>query len=296
MSDSENQQSSGFQSSGSGRGKKPFGRRSAGGIAIVVLLAAYGFAQPKLNERFGWNLPGLKQDRGGQVVVEKSDHRNASDKSSENTKSTDLKYQPKSSQSTSGSSSVDKQSGNSASSRPGDSAKASGPLASRMSPKKSSADTSKNNSTRGSPPAKQSAKPSNTPSADNDLLYGLLRDTGNKRYVSPSGLMYTPGSAEGHRLEHLRRHIVDNKSRPVHGVFDGEMEDALKVIDMAYERAKKNQKTTKSVDKGMTVYTVDMGKRIGFVGGQKGQRNRNQMARRVKLVLSGNRVITAFPL
>jgi hypothetical protein len=74
------------------------------------------------------------------------------------------------------------------------------------------------------------------------------------------------------------------------------MEGALKTIDLAYERAKKNQKTTKSSEDGRTIYTVDMGKRIGFVGGQSGRRKRNPMARRVKLVLSGNRVITAFPL
>jgi hypothetical protein len=147
------------------------------------------------------------------------------------------------------------------------------------------------NSTRGSPSAKSvDGKP------DGELLYGILRDTGGKRYVSPSGLMYTPGSAEGHRLEHLRRHTKDMTSRPVHGVFDGEMEGALKTIDLAFERAKKNQKTTKSSEDGRTIYTVDMGKRIGFVGGQSGRRKRNPMARRVKLVLSGNRVITAFPL
>jgi hypothetical protein len=74
------------------------------------------------------------------------------------------------------------------------------------------------------------------------------------------------------------------------------MEGALKTIDRAYQRAKKNQKTTKKVDDGRTIYTVDMGGRIGYVGGRNGKRKRNPMARRVRIVLDGNRVITAYPM
>ncbi len=43
----------------------------------------------------------------------------------------------------------------------------------------------------------------------NDLLYGLLKETGRQRYVSPEGLQYNPGSEEGHRLKHLERHLKD---------------------------------------------------------------------------------------
>jgi len=133
-------------------------------------------------------------------------------------------------------------------------------------------------------------------SAD-DLLYGLLREVSSKRYLSPAGLLYTPGSAEGHRLEHLRRHTKDDPSRPgSHGVFDGEMEGALKTIDRAYQRAKKGQKTTKKEDRGRTIYTVDMGGRVGFVGGRDGNRKQKPMARRVRIVLEENRFITAYPL
>lgn len=74
------------------------------------------------------------------------------------------------------------------------------------------------------------------------------------------------------------------------------MEGALATIDRAYERAKKNQRTTKKVDDGRTIYTVDMGKRVGYVGGRDGNRKRKPMARRVRLVLEGTRVITAYPL
>ncbi|KAA1261823.1 hypothetical protein LF1_43830 [Rubripirellula obstinata] len=130
-----------------------------------------------------------------------------------------------------------------------------------------------------------------------DLLHGLLKEVSSNRYQSPEGLLYTPGSAEGHRLNHLERHTKDMPSRPgSHGVFDGEMAGALKTIDRAYQRAKKNQKTTKKVDDGRTIYTVDMGGRVGYVGGRDGKRRRNPMARRVRIVLDGNRVITAYPM
>lgn len=109
--------------------------------------------------------------------------------------------------------------------------------------------------------------------------------------------MYGPGSAEGHRLEHLKRHTKDDpRRRGSHGVFEGGMEGALKTIDAAYSRAKNNQRTTKEVDGDRTIYTVDLGKRIGYVGGSTGQRRGKPMARRVRLVLEGNYVVTAFPL
>ena len=133
--------------------------------------------------------------------------------------------------------------------------------------------------------------------ADASLKYGLLQEVSPKRFMSPEGLLYTPGSAEGHRLEHLKRHTVDQPSRPgKHGVFDGGMEGALKSIEKAYQKAKADQRTTKQVDGNRTIYTVDMGKRIGFVGGRDGNQKRKPMARRLRMVLEGNRVITAFPL
>ncbi len=133
--------------------------------------------------------------------------------------------------------------------------------------------------------------------AEEKLLYGILKEVSPQRYLSPAGLIYGPGSQEGHRLEHLRRHTKDQPRRPgSHGVFDGEMEGALKTIDKAYERAKKGQRTTKNVDDDRTIYTVDMGGRVGYVGGSAGARKRNPMARRVKIVLEGTQVITAYPL
>lgn len=143
------------------------------------------------------------------------------------------------------------------------------------------------------------ASPSNSQqsSADNDNLYGMLRDVGRNTYLSPAGLRYTPGSAEGHRLDHLKRHTKDDPERPgSHGVFDGGMEGALQSIDNAYERAKKGQRTTTKNDDGRTIHTVQMDGRVGFVGGREGNRKRKPMATRIRIVLDGDRVITAYPM
>ncbi len=129
------------------------------------------------------------------------------------------------------------------------------------------------------------------------LVHGLLQEISKDQYLSPAGLIYGPGSAEGHRLDHLARHIKDQPNRPgKHGVFDGGMQGALKTIDDAFKRAKKDQRTTKTIDRNRTIYTIDLGKRIGFIGGQDGGRRRNPMARRVRLVLEDKRVITAYPM
>ena len=150
--------------------------------------------------------------------------------------------------------------------------------------------------TRTTPPLATPRTQTDSPPAS-DLVFGLLRRLGNDRYLSPEGLIYAPGSAEGHRIEHLKRHVADQPTRPGrHGVFDGGLEAALATIDLAYKKAKAGSRTTKRVDQGRTIYTVDMGKRIGFVGGRDGGRQRNPMARRVRLVLQGTRVITAYPM
>lgn len=213
-------------------------RKSTAGIVLACAAAAYTFLVPIVNERFGTNLPQLRN--GGQVTAP---------------------------------------SATSTSARSTDTSDSRGPLADRMNPS-----------------AKTSADAKATAGGDPNLKYGLLRDLGGEKYMSPAGLLYTRGSQEGHRLKHLERHTKDDPGRPgPHGVFDGGMEKALVTIDKAYDRAKKKQRTTVEKDGRRTIYVVDMGGRIGFVGGQTGKRKRNPMARRVQLVLEDNRVITAYP-
>lgn len=211
------------------RSKKP---RSLGGLALVALMALYAIAQPALNERFGWQLPGLPQaeERAEELPVGQAA---TAERTPDSAPSAELPVRV-----------PEVQSG--------------------------SAQT---------------------------LLYGLLSDQGGKRYLSPAGLLYVPGSQEGHRLRHVERHVTDDPARPGrHGVFDGGMPGALATIDQAYVKAQSGAQTTKKEEDGRTIYTVDLGSRVGFVGGSEGKRRRNPMARRVRLVLDKNRVITAYPM
>ena len=237
-------------------------KSKAVGLAIAVFLALYSFAAPQLNTRLGWNLPEVRLDSDSninpQVAVGKEEDSDS-----------DKLVSPSSQE--------------------------------HQDPTRGIAN-SKSNSDAKNPRKSAGLKNSDAVTTPDDSnpqsgQYAFLREISPDRYLSPAGLLYTPGSAEGHRLEHLRRHTQNDPQRPgSHGVFDGEMSDALSIIDQAYEQAKKGQRTTKKTDQDRTIYTVDMGKRVGYVGGREGDRRQNPLARRVRLVLEGNRVITAYPM
>jgi hypothetical protein len=125
----------------------------------------------------------------------------------------------------------------------------------------------------------------------------LLKDTGREVYVSPAGLRYTRGSEDGHRLKHLEKHLKDIPDRPgKHGVFDGDMAQALRWIDDAYTRGKQGAKGVRKRDEdGRTVYEVPFTKTIGFIGGRDGKRDNHPDAKRLRVVVDGDQVITAFP-
>jgi hypothetical protein len=132
---------------------------------------------------------------------------------------------------------------------------------------------------------------------ESNPLYGFLTEVGRNRYESPAGLVYGPGSEEGHRLKHIARHLEDQPDRPgSHGVFQGGMKSFLVTIDDAYLRAKKGAKgTTKKQDDGSMVYEVTFEKPIGFIGGEAGGRKKNPSTKKIRLVVRGENVITAFP-
>lgn len=134
-------------------------------------------------------------------------------------------------------------------------------------------------------------------SSNSQLRYGLLQETARDDYLSPAGLRYTPMSGdENHRLEHIARHLIDQPQRPVHGVFDGDMPQVLRWLDEAYTRAKVGAKgVSKKSERGREVYEISFSKPIGYIGGQKGKRQNHPDAKNVRIVLEGNRVITAFP-
>lgn len=134
--------------------------------------------------------------------------------------------------------------------------------------------------------------------ADDETKYRILKPVGKDRYESPAGLIYAPGSEEGHRLAHIARHLEDQPDRPgSHGVFDGDMASFLVAIDDAYKRARGHNKGTKSrVEDGMTIYEAPFDQAIGYLGGTEGARKKNPKLKKMRLVVRDRNLITAFPI
>lgn len=150
---------------------------------------------------------------------------------------------------------------------------------------------------------KPSGEPTKSPATakaqdQDDFKYRILKPLGRDRYESPAGLIYAPGSEEGHRLSHIARHLEDQPDRPgSHGVFDGDMAAFLVAIDDAYKRARGHAKGTKSkLEDGMTVYEAPFDQTIGYLGGTEGARKKNPKLRKLRLVLRDRNLITAFPI
>lgn len=150
-------------------------------------------------------------------------------------------------------------------------------------------------------PAAKSPTPTatrETPAATKDQDQGILRDVGRGVKESPAGLRYAPGSQEGHRLDHVMRHAQDQPNRPgKHGVFEGDQREILTLIDEAYLAAKRGDRGVRRQRDGpRTIYTVDLQRRVGYVGGQVGRQRNHPAARGVRLVLEGSNVISAYPV
>lgn len=165
----------------------------------------------------------------------------------------------------------------------------------------------KSASPKSAQPKAASTKPSGEPTKSpatakteqqDDSKYRILKPLGRDRYESPAGLIYAPGSEEGHRLSHIARHLEDQPDRPgSHGVFDGDMAAFLVAIDDAYKRARGHAKGTKSrLEDGMTVYEAPFDQTIGYLGGTEGARKKNPKLKKLRLVLRDRNLITAFPI
>lgn len=129
-------------------------------------------------------------------------------------------------------------------------------------------------------------------------LFGVLTEVGNGAFRSPAGLRYTRGSKQGHRLKHVMAHAVDDPGRVgQHGVFATEdPRQVVLLIDEAYEQALAGRDTRTRREDGRVVYEVDLGRRIGYVGGQSGNRRGKPTAKHLRLVVQDDRLITAFPV
>ena len=142
------------------------------------------------------------------------------------------------------------------------------------------------------------AKPTRpTPSSDDPGDLGL-RKVGDEEWLSPAGLRYAGRDPQGlTRLEHVLRHARDLPNREgSHGVFDGGPKGAIAVIDEAWRLAKKRGMAPQ-VEGDRSAYTVALGRRIGYLGGEAGARRGHPSLQRVFLVVETDtsNLITAFP-
>lgn len=126
----------------------------------------------------------------------------------------------------------------------------------------------------------------------------VLTDLGRGAYRSEGGLRYTRGSQQGHRLAHVMYHAADVPDRVgQHGVFDSDDPiEVVRLIDEAYGIAQTGKDTKSDPAGNRIAYTINLRRRIGYIGGQSGNRRGKPAARHLKLVLEGDRVITAFPI
>jgi hypothetical protein len=125
-----------------------------------------------------------------------------------------------------------------------------------------------------------------------------MEPIGRDAFRSPAGLVYSMGPNREHRIDHILRHAVDDPDRRgPHGVFlPGDRNSVLQTIDDAWRRGKAGGRGVQRSDEdGRTVFTVDMGKTIGYVGGRDGASDNHPKTTRLKLVVDGDRVITAYP-
>lgn len=241
-------------------------------LAILAIAVIYGFLQPTLNKRFGLQLPSI-----GELAEQRPAHQPQIADSSDGDEQLEL----------------------------GPTAPTNGPNTANESTDSAGADSARVSSAKVSSETGDSSRDSEpratvpdatkvTKSAD---PLDFLETIGNQTYRSPQGLIYRRGSAEGHRLKHLERHLRNDASRPgSHGVFEGDMVEFLTKIDDAYQRAKRKDKGTKQYDEeGRTIYEASFAKSIGYLGGEQGKRRKNPKLNRLRLVVDGEAVITAFP-
>ena len=68
------------------------------------------------------------------------------------------------------------------------------------------------------------------------------------------------------------------------------------LVDEAYLQAQTGRDTRTRREEERTVYDVNLRRRIGYIGGTSGNRKNHPEAKHLRLVVEGDRVITAFPV
>jgi len=232
------------------------------GIGLLIILIGYALMQPYVDKRFGLDLPTVAglADEAGQADGEQPQ---AGEEVQGDSEGTDLAARTNAESQQSGSSTSNDE---------------------LTTPKKT--ELGKTSRSERGPPSGES------------LRYGVLKSLGGENYQSPAGLLYVSRGSSEHRLEHLARHLKDVPDRRgPHGVFDADMGRVLRWLDETYQRAESGKSGAKMQPQGnRPVSEAKFDKQVGYVGGSTGKRDGNPAAFKIKLVLEGKKVITAYPL
>lgn len=137
--------------------------------------------------------------------------------------------------------------------------------------------------------------------ADGDCSneFGQITSVGKGIWQSSQGLLYETWAKGGNAIQHILEHTKDVPSKPVQGVFTVGHPGVLPLIDEAWvsiQSLGSNVVSYESQAVGQsTAYLVDMGRTIGYLGGQYGALNGFPTTSFLQIVLRGNSVISAYP-
>ena len=132
-----------------------------------------------------------------------------------------------------------------------------------------------------------------------DTLAFALKKVGATTWVSPAGLRYSGRDPQGKtRVEHIMRHGVDQPRRAgKHGVFvPGDQASIFALLDEAWQKAENSGLRARN-ERGRSVLNVSMGRRVGYLGGSVGARQRKPALTKVRIGFeTGTKnIVTAFP-
>jgi len=125
-----------------------------------------------------------------------------------------------------------------------------------------------------------------------------LKKVSTNHWISPAGLHYKGKDRKGlTRAEHVLRHAKDMPNRAgKHSVFTAQGDQVFKLIDKAYLKAQEQGR--KPFKSGFNyALEIDMREKIGYLGGQVGNRKGRPPLKKIKIILRKNQqdVITAYP-